>query len=142
MPSIKELLRCNAELLRFLVSGVIAFLTGIFTLYLFTDRLGVWYLSSSVLAFIAAFAVSFSLQKFWTFQDKQVDTMPSQFGMSLLLAVSNLLINTVLMYVFVEYMHFHYLLAQVFITSIIAVETYFIYKYVIFVKKIPPHSPA
>ena len=141
-PTIKTLIRRNGELLRFLVSGVIAFLTGIFILYLFTDRLGMWYLASSVIAFIGAFALSFALQKFWTFQDKNTHNVSSQLGMSALLALFNLLFNTTLMFFFVEQAHLHYLTAQVGATSVVAIETYAMFKYVIFPKKARSNSPT
>lgn len=122
----------HGQLLRFLVSGGMAFLANIVIMYLLTDRLGVWYLLSSVFAFIGAFVVSFSMQKYWTFRNRESDRMSAQLGMSLLLACANLGVNTVLMYIFVDHFHLHYLAAVICSAGLIAVETYFIYKYVIF----------
>lgn len=130
--SLCALILRQAELLRFLISGGTAFLANITLIYLFTDVLQVWYLTSSVIAFIGAFIVSFSMQKFWTFKNREADRMSAQLGMSILLALCNLGVNTLLMYVFVEYVYMHYLVAVVLATGVIAVETYFVYKYIIF----------
>lgn len=124
----------HAEILRFLISGGFAFFANIGVLYLATDVFGVWYLASSVLSFISAFFVSFSMQKFWTFKNRETDRMTSQLGMSLVMAVVNLGLNTGMMYLLVEDGHFHYLIAQVITAGIIAIETYFIYKHIIFVQ--------
>ncbi len=121
-----------AQLLRFLISGSTAFFTNITLIYLFTEVLHVWYLTSSAIAFTGTFIVSFVMQKFWTFQNNERERMSAQLGMSLLLAVGNLGINTLLMYLLVDYFFVHYLLAVIFSTFVIAVETYFVYKYVIF----------
>lgn len=122
----------HAQLLRFLISGGTAFLANIVLIYLCTELLTIWYLTSSVIAFVGAFVVSFSMQKFWTFKNREADRMKKQLGMSLLLALTNLGINTLLMYAFVEHAHMHYLSAVVLATLLIAVETYFVYKYIIF----------
>lgn len=122
----------HAQLLRFLISGGTAFLANIVLIYLCTELLAIWYLISSIIAFVGAFVVSFSMQKFWTFKNREADRMKKQLGMSLLLALANLGINTLLMYALVEHAHMHYLSAVVLATLLIAVETYFVYKYIIF----------
>ncbi len=137
-----EPLRRYAQFVRFLIAGGTAFLSNILALYLIADVLGVWYLRASVCAFVVAFLVSFSLQKFWTFKDKEVSRVHAQLGVSLMVAFINLGINTLLMYLLVEWGGLHHLPAQVIATGIIAIETYFVYKYVIFAaRKAAPQLP-
>lgn len=135
--SLHALIVQHGQFIRFLISGGTAFLANLVLIYLFTDMLHVWYLLSSVFAFVGAFVVSFSLQKFWTFKNREVDRMSAQLGLSLMTALFNLGVNTALMYLLVEYAHLHYLTAVVCTTGIIAVETFFVYKYIIF----SPSSP-
>lgn len=125
----------HAEILRFLVSGGIAFLVSIGVLYLLTEVFDIWYLISSILSFLVTFIVSFVIQKNWTFKNRGLEGISSQIGMSLVMAIINLGLNTSMMYVFVEYIHLHYLSAQILATGLIAIETYFIYKYIIFTQK-------
>ncbi|MCX6715948.1 MAG: glycosyltransferase, partial [Candidatus Taylorbacteria bacterium] len=89
-----------AKIIRYLFSGGLAALTDIVLIYLFTDFFGMWYLLSSVLAFLVAFVVSFVLQKFFTFQDHGIDSVHSQVFVYLLVTGTNLIINTALIYVF------------------------------------------
>jgi putative flippase GtrA len=117
---------------RFLLSGGIAFGTDLVLLYFFTDVLGIWYLSSAVAAFVLAFGVSFTLQKYWTFGDHSREGMHMQMGVYFLVAVANLALNTLLVYVFVEWASLHYLLAQMLASALIAIESFFVYQRFIF----------
>ena len=77
-PSCSAHLRKRARLLRYLVAGTVAAVVDFGLLYLFTEKGGLHYLTSAMLAFIVAFIVSFLLQKFWTFQDDSMEKMHSQ----------------------------------------------------------------
>lgn len=122
----------HARIFRFLLSGGTAFSTDIVLLYLFTDIFGVWYLASAIIAFIFAFFVSFILHKFWTFGDRSRDAMHMQMGIYFLVAIVNLALNTLFVYVFVEWVGLHYIIAQVVASLLIAVESFFVYQRFIF----------
>ena len=72
------------------------------------------------------------MQKFWTFQSKDKKGVTKELFLTLLLVLFNLCVNTVLMYLFVEYIHLHYITAQIVAAIILAIETYFVYKHVVF----------
>ena len=57
------------RIVRFLISGSSAAGINLGTLFVLTHFFDVWYLLSSVVAFSVSFFVSFTLQKFWTFND-------------------------------------------------------------------------
>jgi len=122
----------HARIGRFVVAGGLATLVNLGLLYILTDVAGIWYLLSAVVSFIAAFFVSFTLQKFWTFEDSSHEGMHVQAGIFFLVAAGNLGLNTLFLYVLVEYALLHYLLAQVIVSAFIAVENFLIYRYVIF----------
>jgi putative flippase GtrA len=84
-----------------------------------------------------AFVVSFSLQKFWTFDERSIDSIHTQLGMYLILALFGLGANTVAMYVLVDHAGFHYLAAQILASAFIAVGNFFAYKHFIFTG-VPP----
>jgi len=121
-----------ARIGRFLVSGGLATLVNLGLLYVLTDWVGVWYLISAIISFAAAFFVSFTLQKFWTFEDRSREGMHFQAGLFFLVATLNLGLNTFFLYLLVEYAALHYLLAQIIVSAFIAVENFFIYRFVIF----------
>ncbi len=118
--------------IKYLIAGGIAASTDLSLLFVFTHFFGVHYLMSAVLAFLLAFFVSFFLQKFWTFRDNRREGMYGQMAIYLATAVTNLGINTGLMYAFVEYLHLWYLFAQIAAGALIAVESFIIYRFFIF----------
>lgn len=117
---------------RFLVSGSLATGTNLGVLYVLTDWFGIWYLISATIAFIVAFFISFTLQKFWTFEDGSREGMHFQAGFFLGYTLVCLGLNTLLLYFFVEYIHLHYMVSQILISVLIAVQNYFVYQRLIF----------
>ena len=120
------------KILRYLFSGVTAFGVNFFFLYAFTEWFGFYYLVSVVMAFLAAVVVSFMLQKFWTFQNNSKAGLHRQAKIYITVAIINTGLNTLLVYLFVEYVGLHYLVAQFFSSGLIAFESFFIYQFFIF----------
>lgn len=119
-------------LFRYLVSGGTAATVNIGLLYVFTEKFGVWYLAASVLSFCCAFAVSFAMQKWWTFRDRGIDMVGLQLGLFLGVALVNLGLNTLLMYVFTDVLGIWYVLSQVLSSGLIAIESFIAYRLFIF----------
>ena len=117
-------IRSIAKILRFLVIGTGAALIHIILLYLFTEYAGIWYIYSTILAFTVAFMFNFSMQKYWVFKNAEHGKIPVQLPLHLVVALVNLGINVVLLYIFVEYMGLWYVPAQALASAIIAVETF------------------
>lgn len=120
------------QVFKFLIAGGIAFSVNIVTLYFLTDILRVYYLVSTVLAFLVTFNVNFVLQKFWTFREHSRDTLHVQLPLYLGMQVVNLSLNAALMYTFVEYFHVWYIFSQTIITLALSVISFFINKMYIF----------
>ncbi|MBI4087897.1 glycosyltransferase [Candidatus Kaiserbacteria bacterium] len=117
---------------RFLISGGIATGVNLLALYVLVHVLEMWYLTSSIIAFFVGFIASFTLQKFWTFKDRRRDVMRKQLVIYLAIVLVNLILNTALVYIFVEYGKLWPLVAQALAALIIAFEGFFAYKYFVF----------
>jgi putative flippase GtrA/glycosyltransferase involved in cell wall biosynthesis len=124
------------RVVKYLIAGGFSTSVDFLLLFIFTDIFGWWYLASSALAFIVAFAVSFYLQKFWTFRNKAQGQTYNQLFLYFSTAIFNLGINTLLMYIFVDRFGIWYIAAQFMVTGIIAIWSYMIYGHFIFKKKI------
>lgn len=122
------------KILRYIISGGTAALTDLVALYVFTDILHVWYLLSAIIAFIIAFGVSFSLQKYWTFKDHSNDGIAAQGALYLLISIVNLGINTGLVYLFTDVFGSHYIVSQIIAAGLIAIVSFFVYQKLIFKK--------
>jgi putative flippase GtrA len=132
MEALIQEARRHAMIVRYLIAGGIAATFNLTALYILTDLIGLYYLVSVAISFIAAYFVSFTLQKFWTFQDKTTHRLRGQAGMYFVTFITNFLLNMGIVYLLVEKVHVWYLLAQVAASGILAVGSFFIYKYVIF----------
>lgn len=126
----------HGRVIRFLISGGSAAATNLTVLYIATEFFHIWYVASSVIGFLISLVVSFTLQKFWTFADRSVHLLRTQMIKYFTVTVTNLCINTLLLYSLVEYAQLHYLIAQIIAMGIIAIESYIIYQRFIF------HRPA
>jgi putative flippase GtrA len=122
------------RVVRYLIAGGTAALVNLVSLFVFTSLLNVWYLLSAIIAFVVAFVVSFLLSKFWTFTDNSTAKWKSQVAMYLVITGTNLGINTLLMYLAVDMLGVHYMIAQFIISGLIACESYFAYQIFVFKK--------
>lgn len=119
------------KILRYLVAGGTAAASHLAFLYLFVEYGGMQYMSASIAGFICAIFVSFAMQKFLTFQDRQTHDLHSQFARYLVVTGANLALNTLLMYILVE-AGMWYMVAQAITTTVVAVTGYVGYTYFVF----------
>jgi len=117
---------------KYLISGGIAAGVDIVLLAIFKELGGLNYLVAAILAFFLAFIVSFVMQKFWTFGDTGMTGVHRQAGLYLGIALVNLLVNTLLMYIFVDWFHIWYILSQVLASGLIAISSFVIYRRFVF----------
>ncbi len=116
------------RLFRFIISGGTAAFVNIAVLYLLTRYAGVWYLASSVVAVLTAMLVGFLLQKFWTFNSRTHQHTAHELLHYVGINVFNLALNTVLLYVFVEWVGLWYVVAQIVTSVLLAFESFFVYR--------------
>jgi dolichol-phosphate mannosyltransferase len=123
------------KLVRFVISGGAATLTNLGILYVLTNLFHVWYLLSSVAAFIISFFVSFALQKFWTWKDHATESLHRQAGAYFAVTLTGLGLNTLFMYLLVDKAGLQYLVAQIIASAVIAVFNFFMYQKFVFNKR-------
>lgn len=116
------------QIIKYVISGGLSTITTISVLYALTHWFGIWYLSSTAIAYMVGFFVSFTLQKFWTFQNNQKDKVVSQAFFYFLIVAGNLGLNTLGVYILVEKFHMWYILADILTLSFIAFESFFLYR--------------
>lgn len=120
---------------RFIAAGSVGAVTNIGLLFLFTEYVGLYYLVSACISFVIACGVGFVLQKFWTFRERSIESVHAQAAGYFTISTINFFLNTALLYFLVEKMHIWYILAQVIASGLIAVSSFLLYRYVIFLKK-------
>ncbi len=122
------------KIIRFIVSGGIGAMAQISFLYFFTSIIGLWYILSGMCAFVCSQIVSFLFHKLWTFKNFNKDNTPIQGALFLCTGVLNLVLNTVLLYLFVDGLDIPYLGAQLIASPLLAIFSFFIYKSIFHIK--------
>jgi len=117
--------------IRYLIAGGTSGVVDLVALYLFNNVLGIYYLFSVVLAFLVAFFVSFLSHKFWTFKNYRKETR-KQIIMYLFSSVFGLFLNTILMYIFVDYFHLQVILSQIIVGLLVACVNFFTLRNIVF----------
>jgi putative flippase GtrA len=125
-------------IVRYIVSGGTSAGVNLATLFVLNTLLHVYYITASILAFIIAFFVSLLLHKYWTFEDRRTEGVHIQAGMYLLSSLFGLLLNTIILYVCVEYIHTPVLVGQVIAGGLVACVTFFISRDIIFTNREKP----
>ncbi len=127
-------------LLRYGVVGVSGGLIQTTTLYIWVEllHLQAHYLVGATVGFCLALAVTFTLQKYWTFRDYAREQLHKQFSLYTFIALINLGLNVSLLHLAkvllealgLNFFHVWYLMAQVSIIVILAalsfIANYFI----------------
>ncbi len=106
------------QVVRFCVAGAAGVIAYYGALYGLTEYLGVWYVTSAVVGFILNTGLNFTLQKFWTFQNKETQMVGRQLVLYAAMTVSFLIGNTVSLYLMVQYLHMWYIGAQMILTAV------------------------
>ena len=118
--------------IKYLLSGLLAAIIQLGLLYLLTDVVGLLYIASSMTAFVVGVVLAFVMQKFWTFRDKEFGVIFRQFGLYGGVAAVNFFLNPILLAFLVEVFDIWYLLAQVFVSIILAVVSFSVHTTITF----------
>ncbi len=119
-----------SRIMRFTLAGSAAAATHLTTLFVFTEYAGVWYLASSVIGWCLGFAMSFTLQKLFTFDDR-TRVHGRQLYRYFALQCSNLVLNTCGVYLFTS-LGLWYMASQFLVLLSLATWSYFISSRLIF----------
>ncbi len=126
----QTLLREGGQIGRFLIVGGLSVLTYYSLFIGLTELAGLWYVTSSVIAFVVYYCVQFALQKYWAFRNRGRDFVKQQLTQFTAISVANWCVNTTLLYVAVQYFGANYIVAQVFLTVVVSVIAYFVLRYI------------
>jgi len=91
----------------------IAAIIDLSILYFLTNLVGIYYLISSIISFIVSLMVGFVFQKYITFQNFEKKHI-QQWSKFVFFQLIGLLINTIILYIWVEVFHIYYLYIALF----------------------------
>ncbi|NLE07310.1 MAG: glycosyltransferase [Parcubacteria group bacterium] len=113
---------------RYFICGLTSASLNILMLYIFTDKVGIWYLYSSMLAFVFSTIISFTLQKFVVFKDRQINGIYRQFFKFVITITLGVVVNTCLVFNLVSVLGIWYILSQVIAGIFVMIQNFLIYR--------------
>lgn len=115
------------EIIKFLINGGVCFIIEYILMVLFTDKLNIYYLLSSTIAFILATVVNYIICVCWVFNINK-DVNKKQQIMFFATSLIALGLNQLLMFLGVTYMKIGYKIMKIISTGIVTVFNYFLKK--------------
>lgn len=122
----------SKNFIKSVLSGCVTAAADFAFLFIFHKLLGWEKLLSVNVAFALAILVNFSLQKFWTFSDKDLRVAHKQLAKFLAISAINFVINGALMYILVSLLGVWYIAAQILVMAGLAVMNFTLYRIFVF----------
>jgi len=112
------------KVVRFCIGGAIGCGAYYAALYGLTEYAGWWYVVSAMAGYILNTAISFVIQKYWTFGDQGTKTLGTQIKAYFVMNVFFFVLNALLLWLLVAHAHIWYIYAQIIVTAVITVLSY------------------
>lgn len=120
------------QLVRYTFVGGFAFLIDFGLLFALTEYLGLHYLISATLSFIAGLLVNYALSKLWVFSHSKYSDREKEFLLFASIGVVGLLINNVCLWLLSSVIGIWYMLSKIITTIVTYLWNFFARKYIIF----------
>ena len=131
-PKLYRFLCPRQSFIKFTISGTVTTISDLLFLFVIHGLLNVGIVISTSISFVMSFAVSFYLQRIWTFDNREKKKVPRQFLLYMLNSFLSLNINALSMHLLVNKLGVWYLLSQIIVNIALGILNFFIYKLIIF----------
>ncbi|HUS49331.1 MAG TPA: GtrA family protein [Candidatus Paceibacterota bacterium] len=125
-------LKITKEFARFVVVGVINTLIHLSVLYILTEFFSVYYILSSLLAFLVAVTNSFIMNTLWTFKRDIKHKTITRYGKFFLISIISSFSNLFFLYLFTELFGIWYMFSQIIAIGLTLMMNFIGYKFWIF----------
>lgn len=113
--------RLIQQIAKFGVVGVLATLLDYGLLFALTEWAGVYYLLSSILSFGLSTIFNYAASVRWVFAVKQEYSKTRNFVLFVILSIIGLGLNALIMWLGVEFLHWHYMVVKIGATALVMV---------------------
>ncbi len=122
------------QLFRYLFVGGFAFAVDYGLLYALTECAGLYYLVSASISFLAGLVVNYLLSTGWIFKTSKMDYKVGEFVIFSIIGVIGLGLNSLLLYVFTDWVHIHYMISKLLTAALVMLWNFFARKIILFTK--------
>ena len=123
------------QLFRYFFVGGFAFLVDYGLLVLLTEVFGLHYLVSATISFLAGLVVNYLLSPSWIFRKSTLENKWAEFLIFAVIGVVGLGLNNLLLYLFTDKLHIHYMISKLLTTAIVMIWNFGARKIILFNKK-------
>ena len=123
------------QLIRYGFVGGIAFVADYFSLYAFTEYMGIPYLVSAAIAFMIGLTVNYVLSNIIVFTTHRLHNKWLEFAIFAIIGVIGLGLNEIIMYCASELIGLHYMISKLISTALVFFWNFFARKLTLFYKK-------
>lgn len=122
------------QLLRYFVSGGIAFVVDFSLLYILTEFVGLHYRLSTVIGFTVGLLITYLFSILWVFDSRRFKNAKLEITIFAFIGVVGLLLTSFFMWFFTDKLNVHYMLSKVFTTIIVFLWNFIMKKLTLFPK--------
>ncbi len=123
------------QLVRYLVSGGVAFAVDASLLYILTEWFGLHYLLSTVLSYAVGLVITYLFSIFWVFDHRSVNNKALEFSVFAMIGVMGLGLTSLFMWLFTSVCGLHYLLSKGVTTIVVFIWNFVAKKLLLFRRK-------
>ena len=132
---LKETYNWFIQLFRYCFVGGLAFLVDYGLLVFFTEVVGLHYLISATISFIAGLVVNYLLSTSWIFRKSKLENKWAEFIIFAIIGVIGLGLNNLLLYLFTDKVNIHYMISKLLTTAIVMIWNFGARKFILFTNK-------
>jgi putative flippase GtrA len=122
----------RAELFKSILSSIVSFALD-FSIFLFlTEVVGLYYVVSSAVGFVAGTSLSYVLSVYWIFAKRKFAHTRLEFFIFLGVGLIGVGLNSLLLYIFTEYVGIYYAVSKIISASIVFFFNFFSRKIILF----------
>lgn len=107
------------QMFRYAIVGGASFAVDYGLLYILTEFFGVHYLLSATASFTAGLLVNYLISIRWVFGQSKLTSRTAEFVVYGIIGVAGLLLNNLLLYLFTDHLHLHYMLSKLIAAAIV-----------------------
>ena len=120
------------QMIRYSISGAIAFSVDMSLLFILTEYFGCNYLIAAILAFITGMLIVYLLSVGWVFPNRSFKSRRKEIWIFFIIGLIGLGLNEVIIWSFTEYANLHYMVSKLISTTIVYFWNFFNRKYLLF----------
>ncbi len=122
----------EGEAVRYVIAGCLAFGIDFVLLKVFTDYVGLHYLLSAVIGYIAGVVANYVMSTRWVFGRRKLGRPWAEFVIFVLIGVVGLALTSLLMWLFTDKAGFYYLVSKILTTLTVTVWNFTARKFILF----------